>query len=206
LVQETDSRTVMDMLTKYRHKLENEGFLATKNGQVMAATIAALRQRKAHTAFRWVKGHSGHPRNEGADQLAGLGVAKPLPDELPIDIPPAFRVSGASLMSMSQKLAYHAVHSYRGAKLTQRPSATANVERVVEDIKAACNHSITDATVWTSLRKKDVVRECRHFLWKTLHDAYMVGRHWLRPSMPDPLRERATCKVCNEVESLDHIL
>ncbi|CDO76740.1 hypothetical protein BN946_scf184813.g10 [Trametes cinnabarina] len=206
LVQETDSRTVMDMLTKYRYKHEDEGFLATKNGQVIAATIAALRQRKAHTAFRWVKGHNGHPRNEGADRLAGLGAAKSSPDVLSIDIPPAFCVSGASLTFMTQKLAYNVVRSYRGAKLDQRPSAAANVVRVVEDIKSACNHSIKDTTVWTSLRKKDVVRECRQFLWKTLHDAYMVGKHWLRPSMPDPLRERATCKVCNEVESLDHIL
>ncbi|OSD08367.1 hypothetical protein PYCCODRAFT_1441281 [Trametes coccinea BRFM310] len=206
LVLETDSKTVMDVLTKHWRKHEDEGFLATKNGHVMAATLAALRQRRAHTAFRWVKGHSGHPRNEGADLLAGLGAAKADADNLDLTIPPSFHVSGASLAFMTQKLAYHAISTHRASKLVPRPSAAVNIERIVDDIQVTCAHLIKDSSVWMALRKKDVTRECRQFMWKVIHDAYMVGRHWLRPSMPDPLRERAVCRVCTDTESMDHIL
>ncbi|CDO76537.1 hypothetical protein BN946_scf184769.g1 [Trametes cinnabarina] len=191
LVLETDSRTVMDMITKHFHKHEDQGFLATTNGHIMAATLAALRQRRAHTAFRWVKGHSGHPRNEGADRLAGLGAARVDTDNVDLSIPQNFYVSGASLAFMTQKLAYHAISAQRALKLTPRPSAAVNIDRIVDDLQESCGHLVKDATVWMALRKKDVTRECRQFMCKVIHDAYMAGRHWLRPSMPDPLRERA---------------
>ncbi|KAI0832655.1 hypothetical protein BC628DRAFT_1407083 [Trametes gibbosa] len=189
----------MDSLTKYRVSLEDTGNLTE-------AVLAALRARKAHTAFVWIKGHSGHPRNEEADRLAGEGAAKLTEDDVNIAVPAAFRVSGAKLATLTQKLAYQAIRNLREAKLDPRPSAAANVAKIVEELKAACGYEATDAAIWLSLRKKHVTRETCQFMWKTIHDGFMTGRHWLRPNMSDALQERATCKVCQQQDSMDHIL
>ncbi|KAI0816979.1 hypothetical protein BC628DRAFT_1282490, partial [Trametes gibbosa] len=199
LVQETDSKTVMDALTRHRVMLEDTGYIGKKNGELTSAILAALRSRNAHTAFLWVKGHSGHPRNEEADRLAGMGAAKAAGDDVQLAVPDSLRISGAKLLAISQKLAYRAIRDLKEAKLAPRPSATANLSTIVEDLKVACGYHATDAAIWTSLRKKDVTREARQFLWKTIHDGFMTGRHWLRPKM-------ATCKICNELDSMDHIL
>ena len=39
-----------------------------------------------------------------------------------------------------------------------------------------------------------------------MHDAYPVGNYWLRPSYPADIQERSTCRHCNELDSLEHIL
>ncbi|KAI0645777.1 hypothetical protein C8Q79DRAFT_910499 [Trametes meyenii] len=207
MVQETDSKTVMDALTRYREKHENTGFILQKNGELTQVALAALRRRKAHTAFEWVKGHDGHLRNEGADTLAGEGARRAAPDELDLTIPPELRVSGAMLSWMTQKLAYRAIRSRKEARLQPRPSTEANLAKIVAALDDAFGVLLPDAAIWKSLRKKEVLREQRQFLWRTIHDAYMVGRHWLRDKMPDELKARAMCKVCpNELESMEHIL
>ncbi|KAH9886323.1 hypothetical protein C8Q73DRAFT_658592 [Cubamyces lactineus] len=208
VIQETDSRTTMEALTRYRAKHEDSGFITTKNGPLISVTIAALRNRRAHTAFNWVKGHNGHPRNEGADKLAGLAAEKENEGEaeLPAVVPERLRVSGAMLWTLSQKLAYIAIRQKKSTNTPPRPSTIANLEVIEDELEVACNFKVRREAVWLSLRKRDVTRECRQFMWKTIHDAFMTGRHWLRSSMPDQLRERATCKVCLETESLDHIL
>ncbi|KAI0324862.1 RnaseH-domain-containing protein [Cubamyces sp. BRFM 1775] len=208
IVQETDSRTTMEALTKHRQKHEDSGFITTKNGALISATIAALRNRKAHTAFNWVKGHNGHPRNEGADRLAGLGAEKPQEGDpgLNVDTPSALRVTGAMLWTVSQKLAYTAIRQKKTQITPPRPSTATNLGVIEGELEAACNFKVRREAIWLSLRKPEVTRECRQFIWRAIHDAFMIGRHWLRNSMPDMLRERATCKVCLETESMDHIL
>ncbi|OJT07924.1 hypothetical protein TRAPUB_1181, partial [Trametes pubescens] len=206
VLQETDSKTVMDALTKYRAKHEDTGFIMTKNGQLTCAILAALRARKAHTGFKWVKGHDGHPRNEGADKQAGAGALLPPDEDINLAAPEALRLSGAKLARTTQKIAYSAIRTRKEKTVPPRPSTVANIANIASELGEICKYQVRDDAIWLSLRKKDITREARQFMWKTIHDAFMVGRHWLRQSMPDPLRERATCKVCLELESMDHIL
>ncbi len=70
VIQETDSRTTMDSLTNWKQRHEDTGYILQKNAYLTKATLAKLRMRKAHTLFKWVKGHNGHPRNEAADKLS----------------------------------------------------------------------------------------------------------------------------------------
>lgn len=69
----TDSRYVMDGLTKWIHGWQKNGWRTAdkkpvKNAELWQALLAAARPHRID--WKWVKGHAGHPDNERADRLA----------------------------------------------------------------------------------------------------------------------------------------
>ncbi len=69
----TDSRYVMDGLTKWIHGWRRNGWRTAdkkpvKNAELWQALIAACERHRIE--WEWVKGHAGHPENERADRLA----------------------------------------------------------------------------------------------------------------------------------------
>ncbi|KAI9056414.1 hypothetical protein FKP32DRAFT_1585912 [Trametes sanguinea] len=196
----------MAAVTSRRKKYEDEGFIRQKNGELTRAIIAASLARPAFTAFRWVKGHNGDPANEAADMLAGLGAEKQLPDPICLDVPAELVLSGAKLSAMTQELAYKAIRQRKDKAVQPRARTAGRVTRILDDIEDDYGTQITEGQLWRSLKKASVTREARQWLWMVIHDGYMVGTHWLRPNMSAELQERATCKVCGQIETLEHII
>ncbi|VXC70041.1 ribonuclease HI [Sphingomonas sp. 8AM] len=69
----TDSRYVMDGLTKWIHGWQKNGWKTAdkkpvKNADLWQALLEAARPHRVD--WKWVKGHAGHPENERADRLA----------------------------------------------------------------------------------------------------------------------------------------
>lgn len=69
----TDSRYVMDGLTKWIHGWQRNGWKTAdrkpvKNADLWQMLIAASAPHRIK--WEWVKGHAGHPDNERADRLA----------------------------------------------------------------------------------------------------------------------------------------
>ena len=69
----TDSRYVMDGLTKWIHGWRKNGWRTAdkkpvKNADLWQALIDAAAPHRVE--WTWVKGHAGHPDNERADKLA----------------------------------------------------------------------------------------------------------------------------------------
>lgn len=69
----TDSRYVMDGLTKWIHGWRKNGWKTAsrqpvKNAELWQALIEAAAPHRVE--WVWVKGHAGHPDNERADKLA----------------------------------------------------------------------------------------------------------------------------------------
>ncbi|WP_294394692.1 ribonuclease HI [uncultured Sphingomonas sp.] len=69
----TDSRYVMDGLTKWLKGWQRNGWLTAakqpvKNADLWQELIAAAAPHRID--WTWVKGHAGHPENERADRLA----------------------------------------------------------------------------------------------------------------------------------------
>jgi ribonuclease HI len=69
----TDSRYVMDGLTKWIHGWQRNGWRTAdkkpvKNAELWQALLAAAKPHRVD--WEWVKGHAGHPENERADRLA----------------------------------------------------------------------------------------------------------------------------------------
>ncbi len=206
VIQETDSQTTMNALTKWKQSHEDSGYILQTNVRLTRTTIAHLRMRSAHTLFRWVKGHSGHPRNEEADTLAAIGSRKPDGDPLQLEIPAALMLTGAKLQTITQKLAYRAIRKRKDMRSKPRPRTAANMERITSGIQAIYGVQLKEETVWNSFRSRHVTRQVSQFMWMTVHDAYMIGTHWLRPNMSAELQERAICTVCGECETMTHII
>ncbi|MGN6374991.1 MAG: ribonuclease HI [Sphingomonas sp.] len=69
----TDSRYVMDGLTKWIHGWRKNGWMTAekkpvKNADLWQALVEATGRHRI--TWEWVKGHAGHPDNERADRLA----------------------------------------------------------------------------------------------------------------------------------------
>lgn len=69
----TDSRYVMDGLTKWIHGWRRNGWKTAdrkpvKNAELWQALLAAAEPHRIE--WVWVKGHAGHPDNERVDRLA----------------------------------------------------------------------------------------------------------------------------------------
>lgn len=75
----TDSVYVRDGITKWMFNWQRNGWKTAdkkpvKNAELWQALQDASRQHQIE--WKWVKGHSGHPENERADELARLGIAE----------------------------------------------------------------------------------------------------------------------------------
>lgn len=73
----TDSRYVMDGLTKWIHGWQRNGWRTAdkkpvKNADLWQALLAAAKPHRIE--WQWVKGHAGHPENERADALASAAA------------------------------------------------------------------------------------------------------------------------------------
>ncbi|KAL1739495.1 hypothetical protein HDZ31DRAFT_49293 [Schizophyllum fasciatum] len=208
---ETDSQTVQLTLTRWRAQFEDIGFIGKKNATLARATIAAMRERKANTKIKWVKGHNGHQRNEEADRLANAGAWKDDADEVDTTIPRHLKVTGAKLNCMTQALAYRAIRDRKLKKRAARPASSRNIGRIRATLKDAFGVEYTEGTIWKSIENKALLVECQNFMWTSIHDAYMIGKRWLEVydgSKPghEEKRERACCRTCGTIESMDHIL
>ena len=69
----TDSRYVIDGMTKWIHGWKKRGWInaskkPVRNEDLWHDLIEVTAKHKVH--WEWVRGHSGHPENERVDQLA----------------------------------------------------------------------------------------------------------------------------------------
>jgi ribonuclease HI len=73
----TDSRYVLDGLTKWLPNWKRNGWKTAAKKPVKNADLwkALESETQRHQIeWHWIKGHSGHPENERADQLANLAI------------------------------------------------------------------------------------------------------------------------------------
>ena len=197
----TDSLYVIDGLTKHLPTWENIGWISIKNAQLFKKAAHLLKRRSATTHFKWIKGHSGDQGNEGSDTLAKEGAQKAIPDDLDLSIPGEFDIQGAKLSTMTQAIAYKGILSKTPQR--EREAAIRNLQRAREAVREYCGTLETDETIWKSLGKKVFRTRVKQFLYKTMHEVYMIGPKWRH--IPGYER-RQLCGICEEQDSMDHIL
>jgi ribonuclease HI len=204
----SDSKYAVDGLTKNLQRWQDEGFHTIANGDIIALTVAKIRERKAPTKLAWVKGHSGVAGNEGADKLAGEGSRKPVEDDINIEAFATLTIPGAKLKAMTQAKAYKIIRKLTMEKASYRELLDRNATRTNIGIAKAAAASTNGETppakkFWKSTRDKEISRSIRFFLWMLIHGGYKVGHFW--DNIPSCI-QRGRCTKCGVHESMEHIL
>lgn len=198
----SDSRYAIDGLTMHLQDWSDKGWIGVANADHFKSAAYQLRTRSATTTFEWTKGHAGTEGNEGADRLAGMGAAMPNNEIDHLEVPDRWNLTGAKLATLTQASAYKGIREIQ--KKNERTAAAAPLDmtryRVQDDLGGGVP---TDATIWQAIRHKDISRNISDFLWRTLHQSQRVGRYWRH--IPN-YEQRSMCELCDEEESMDHIL
>ncbi|KAJ7131490.1 ribonuclease H-like protein [Mycena crocata] len=192
-------KTVLKAITNLDHD-ENLGWIGVRDKKLKRALGSALRARSlTKTLLVLDDGPESATPAEGA-QRAARNQATPV---LEVRTADAFdlTLSGASLSKLTQARAYRGIKELR--KTARRKTTDANIKLVQDAIKNQYKRVPTAATIWKSLRHKDVTRQIRTFLWKSVHGAHRIGKFW--ENIPE-CEERAVCTHCETTESLEHIL
>lgn len=198
----SDSRYVIDGLTRNLESWEQRGLIRVANKQLFQATAGLLRRRGNVTTFQWIKGHQGVRGNEEADKLAKEGAGKPECIRTDIKIPPRFHLTGAQLCESSQATLTQGIKEKR--KTQYRRQTAVNLEKTRWAIHDYLNGGLpTDEKIWKSLENKDIPKTLRVFLWRLMHNAYKIGEYW--NNIPG-YEDRGRCPFCDEEESMEHIL
>ena len=197
----TDSKYVIEGLTTHLGSWEDDGWIGIKNAEHFRKTAHLMRHRSARTTLQWVKGHDGVQGNEASDALAKQGADKDRPDPMNLEIPDEFDIQGAKLSTLTQATAYKGILARKQA--TPRPTTEKNLRRARLAIQRVTTKSETDAAIWNNTRKSSIRPLIQQFLYKTMHETHMVGKYWRHIN---GYEERETCAMCNETESMSHIL
>jgi ribonuclease HI len=205
----SDSKHTINGLCKYLRKWEDRGFIGVTNETPIKVTAARLSARQKKTTFKWVKGHSGVEGNEGADKLAGEAADLPTESNISMDIPPALKLTGAKLTSMTQALAYRGIRGIRmrtekyQEKLKRR-ATNRNISEISRSFIDRGEEPPAQDKIWKSIRRKDFPRTIRYFLWMAIHGGYKLGtKAWEHIT---GCEDRGVCKICGGDETMEHIL
>ncbi|KAF5373348.1 hypothetical protein D9615_007464 [Tricholomella constricta] len=199
----SDSKFVIDGLTKNLTSWEDRGWIGVSNAKILKAIVARLRKRKGKTLLTKVKGHSGDEGNDGADALANMGALKDAADENVIDLQPPenFNVSGAKLATMTQALLYEGIMEQ--TEVAIRRNTLIHLDMVRHTIQDNIGNLPSDSRIWKSISDKNISKNISTFLWRTMHNSYPVGDFWSRITN---LEQRSRCQTCDAEESMEHIL
>ncbi|KAK0213306.1 hypothetical protein DFS33DRAFT_1248830 [Desarmillaria ectypa] len=160
---------------------ENKGCIEVPNTMLICDPVVVLREMKTETCFKWVKGCSGHPRNDRAGKLANKGAISQNNQDFMLEIDSRLRIMRVCLQSISQKLAYRAIRIKKMSKYIPQLCTIEQLEYAKAVAEEAFGDRPMDARLWSSLKHKDIAWNIRYTLWMMAYNAYMVGTNWLQP-------------------------
>ncbi|KAH9839737.1 uncharacterized protein C8Q71DRAFT_703235, partial [Rhodofomes roseus] len=195
------SRRLVADLTSRLPKWENRGWLGVADAQALRTLINLLRQRCAPTILAEAKGDKDlRLANDAVDMAKDL-IRRDEPTHLAIAPNPTFNLSGAKLGALTQAVAYRGIRKAR--KAADRPRTRLTVENILTHLDRRGTLDVQEATLWRSLRSRDIHRKITDFLWKSIHGTHRIGSFWTH--IPG-YEERATCTICGVEETMEHIL
>ncbi|EIW58191.1 uncharacterized protein TRAVEDRAFT_124712, partial [Trametes versicolor FP-101664 SS1] len=110
-------------------------------------------------------------------------------------------LKGASLARLTQRLAYKGVR-LRSARPERRATGIV-LGRIQATLEDDYKLHPTSKSLWKNIRKPEVAKRTRDFLWKCMHDAYKLGTYW--NNIPG-YEARGICAKCEVPETMEHVL
>ncbi|TBU21071.1 hypothetical protein BD311DRAFT_605312, partial [Dichomitus squalens] len=200
---ESDSLSNLKGITEQVSEWEDKDYIGIQNDKEWRLLVYLLRSRPATTEFKWVQAHNGTVGNEMADQLADIGREKEEEWDLDYAIPDHWRVDGARLAVLNQKLAYQILIHKKVPKPGSCSDTTRNnIEYTKDEVERVTGIRPTEKQIWKGISKKPIQRKKTDFLWKLLHDRVRCGKYFKHiPGWED----KQYCQ-CGEIENPEHIL
>ncbi|KAL0564077.1 hypothetical protein V5O48_017979, partial [Marasmius crinis-equi] len=141
---------------------------------------------------------------------ANEAITKLDEDEIDLEIPLQYELTGMKLRTVTQKLATKAIkiHNQRHVRkkkntLLNGRNTMSNLDRARYAAQELTGRLPTDETLWKGTRCKDFAIKTRYLMWMTMHDAYKVGEYW---EGKDNLEHRGICHKCGVTETMERIL
>lgn len=79
------------------------------------------------------------------------------------------------------------------------------IRRARAEVIAAQGIDLLNTDIWRGSRDCDLPPTLKYFLWMVTHGTYILGSSWLTLNTLDH-QEKAMCRVCKVIESLEHII
>ncbi|KAJ7174703.1 ribonuclease H-like protein, partial [Mycena filopes] len=196
---ESESDVVLKNVTRYMGRNEDRGWIGAPNKETSRALKALLRARRNRTTLAVVRNET----TTAASTLSGEAArdATAITPEIKLHVPPGLKVAGAKLSKLTQASAYRGIKEMRNK--VSRKATNKNISNVQEELRNQYVHAPTAATIWKSIRHKDITRQIRTFLWKSMHGAHRIGKFW--ENIPE-CEDRAICGHCDVTETFEHIM
>jgi hypothetical protein len=197
----SSSQAIEHLTTKLR-TLENKGWVAMKHGDIFRAAALWAKRRKAKTYFRvMTAAKQGQPESAIHEEL-DLCLAGDAQAVQGAHDAEDYSLEGAKLSGLMQSELYQHIVERKKKGGTRR--STGNMlNRIRADMLTATRGAPETEQIWKSIRNKDFSRAQCTFKWKTTHGAYKVRAYWRNILNHE---QRASCPVCGEEESIEHIL
>jgi exonuclease III len=195
------SRRLYNALTKRLEILEDEGFSTMPEDDLMQAAVAALRRRGSAVWLYLIRDAGLDIDLREAQRLASIGARAPNPEPDEGKVAARFSRTGIKLQSASQSLMYRMI--MRKRKEAPRRATAMQIDITRWGVKKLTGELPTDKQIWLAIRKPIFLKQERTFLYWTMHEGYKIGGYWQRITNYE---HRAMCPVCDEIESMEHIL
>ncbi|PBK88648.1 hypothetical protein ARMGADRAFT_1054899 [Armillaria gallica] len=103
---------------------------------------------------------------------------------------------------MTQAIAYKGIVERR--KVEVRHKTEINLDRIRVTVAEINGNEPDDASIWRAMRHKDMTRQARGFMWKSIHGAFKLGDFW--DKLGPEYAGRVICPKCGAQETMEHIL
>ena len=98
-----------------------------------------------------VKGHSNNPGNDGADKKVSEGAHKENADSIELKVPKEYKLQGARLAIMTQKLAYNWITQLKELRPITKKGQE-NLKNTIDALEDSGSLRLTEQKLWKDLK------------------------------------------------------
>ena len=129
--------------------------MKVQNVDIFQKIAYELDIRGGETCFQWIKWHSGDLGNDGADAKASEGAQKEVANSIDLRVPKEYKLQGARLNTMMQKLAYEWIMQLKELKpITKRGQE--NLKDTMDALEEAGSPRPTVDKIWKDLKHSTI--------------------------------------------------